>query len=346
MIQNIKRDFKSFYLPLILSIVVSYIFYLVSIKERIPVFSVEPLRTRIIDSKTISTAPIQIIGPDSTIIKNDLSAVTFHFWNRGGEAIEQSDVLKPIHVTFDDPSVKLIDIKINKLSRADITKSKAQIDNSKKAVLINFSILDEGDGLSCQAIFEGNPESKLIINGAIKGVKTFDNFNVSLLQFLSITLALCALATITIIFALRIFTWWTYITYKDMYVDEFYYLLHTNQLVKAEEYTIAERRDSETFKELLKMHIDDKSKFDEISKSYINKLRKEAKNFFYNTPFIEGRSWQLVKNVLYFMLYTTIAFSTWNTLRESPEIINPINKTSYYSMIKNILTPSEPRIKN
>ncbi|GAB2861793.1 hypothetical protein [Hymenobacter ruber] len=336
MLDKIKEDFKSFYLPLILSIVISYVFYLISIKDRIPVFTAEPLKTRIIDASTIASAPIQVIGPNSRAIKNDLSAVTFHLWNRGGEAIDSIDVLKPLYISLSDTSAKFIDIKINKVSRLDITRVNLALDKSQKKVLINFAILDEGDGFTCQTIFEGNPNSELIINGAIKGVKGFDNPNVSVLEFASITIALCALATLAIMLAVKLFTLYVYVTYKDRYVDDFYYYLDKNQLEKAEVYTVEGKRDSEIFKQLFDTYSQDKAKFNQISEQYIKEIQQKAKHYF-DRPFIEHPVWEALKKLLYVIVYIVIGFNTWALLRENPGITNPINKSNYYFMIKNII---------
>lgn len=340
MIKQIKKDWKGFYMPLILSILISYIFYVISIKERIPVFSIEPLRTIIIDSKTAKTAPIRVIGPDSLLIKNDLSATTFHFWNRGGEAIEQSDILQPLHISLSDTSAKFIDARIIKTSRRSITKPIIKIAKNKKELEIHFFILEEGDGITCQVFFEGNPQSELTLNGIIKGVKGFDNSNVSILLFASITLALCSLATIAIFIGRKLFKFWTYATYRDYYVDNFYYLLDTKQFDKAKEYTFENKRSNDIFSQLYETYSNDKDKFKIISDKYIKLIQNEAKIEFYHKPIIRHQSWILAKQIILTIIYIIITYNTWIYLKSDPKLTNPINKSTYFTMIKDILLGS------
>jgi len=343
MLEHLRKDFKSFYLPLILSIAISYIFYVISIKDRIPVFSTETLRTRIIDSKNIATAPIQVIGPNSMLIKNDLSAVIFHFWNRGGEAIESSDVLKPIYITLSDTSTRFIDVKVNKISRIDITKTKVAIFQNRRAITINFNILDEDDGITCQVIFEGNPKSDLIINGAIKGVKSFDRTGVSILQYSSLVLILCALATIVIMIAIKTFNWYALITYKDYYVENFHHFLTTAQTDKLKAYTESGKRDNEIFNRLIDLYSTDRDKFREDFDLYTSDNYQKGKEYFANNPIFPNPFWYVLKQLVFLVIYTIIAISVWNLLKTKPEVLNPINKSSYYSMVKSILFTSQPR---
>ncbi len=147
-----------------------------------------------------------------------------------------------------------------------------------------------------------------------------------------------------ILFVIKIFNWWTYITYKDYYVDNFYYFLDTKQLNKAEAYTENGKRDSEVFKNLLETYYTDKTKFQEISNAYIENIRRESKEYFENTPIYDSQFWHILKQLLFLVIYTIISVSTWNLLKDNPEVLNPINKSSYYSMIKSIIfTPSQKR---
>src|SRR5882724_10374125 len=151
----------------------SVYFYAESREERDPVFVVDPNRVEIISEERVANGPIIVLRRNKTPIRGDVYAVRFFFWNAGRLAIEPQDILEPLRVTLRDSSSEILDFRSVKTSRpiARIQLSRARTD-SLRTLLLSFSILERGDGLAAQIIYQGKRGAPLQISGTIKGADT------------------------------------------------------------------------------------------------------------------------------------------------------------------------------
>ena len=53
-------------------------------------------------------------------VKGNVSSVRFFFWNEGKAAIRSHHVLKDLKISFADPAVEILDLKVLRVSRPDI----------------------------------------------------------------------------------------------------------------------------------------------------------------------------------------------------------------------------------
>lgn len=149
-------------------------FYQESIREREPCFITDPVRTSILKSTDVLHVPIKVTRTDGTEIRSDLNSVRYYLWNNGKEPIHAGNVLYPISIQFDDPTVRIIYPSVLKTSR-DVTGMSASPDpqDPEKRLLVALKILERNDGISGQIIYEGNPDARLVISGVIEGAGGF-----------------------------------------------------------------------------------------------------------------------------------------------------------------------------
>ena len=86
--------------------------YRLSKVERLPVFLVDRVRTEILSSERVSTAPIKVIKNDGSPVERDLTSIRFFFWNMGKQSIRREDVLDSLYVKLGDPNAEIIDKQI------------------------------------------------------------------------------------------------------------------------------------------------------------------------------------------------------------------------------------------
>jgi hypothetical protein len=155
----------------LLAIYLSYYFYSDSIKSREPVFLIDPIRTEILSTKPLDSAPIRVLRKNGSEIHSNLYAVRFYFWNRGKESIRRANILDRLNIILEDSLSDILDFRILAVSRK-VTKFQLIPDTSAqlRSLFIDFDILDANDGATCQIIYEGKPNAGLAIQGVIEGV--------------------------------------------------------------------------------------------------------------------------------------------------------------------------------
>lgn len=153
-------------------VVLAVYFYRQSREEREPVFVVDPNRVEILSAERVATAPIKVLRRDNAPIQADLYAVRFYFWNAGKRSIRPENVLDTIRITLQEPGSEILDFKPLKTSRpiAQIHLEHAGSGVQKlHTLLLTFSILERGDGLAGQIIYQGSAHAALRVSGAVEG---------------------------------------------------------------------------------------------------------------------------------------------------------------------------------
>lgn len=136
-------------------------------------------------SEQFPDAQLFALKKDCADIKSNVTSIQFYFWNKGKLSIEDKDVLERLTITPDNPEVKFLSYKLLKVSRP-VTGLKLYADpnNPHKSLLLDFRILEEGDGASGEIIYEGKPEAKFNISGTIKEVKRIGGVSDAVIIFL------------------------------------------------------------------------------------------------------------------------------------------------------------------
>lgn len=189
----------------VIGLILSIYFYRESIKERRPVFLVESVRTSIVSSDSTLSAPLVIRDLFGNEIKEDVTTLTFYFYNKGKESIRKEHVLEKLTLNL-NCNCKVLSYKALKISRKITGINLAKDSINDAAIRLSFDILEENDGLSAQITYVGSRDAKLTINGIIEGVTQFetvtptqDNGNkIDLVKFL-LVLTISGLLTLGII---------------------------------------------------------------------------------------------------------------------------------------------------
>jgi hypothetical protein len=149
-------------------------FYQESIREREPFFVTDPVRTEILKSAQVQGVPIKVTRTNGSEIKSDLNSLRFYLWNNGKESIRDTNVLQKISIRIDDPNARIIYPTTLKVSR-EVTGISVAPDpqDPERVLLVSFKILEKNDGTTCQIIYEGRPDARLVISGVIEGTKGF-----------------------------------------------------------------------------------------------------------------------------------------------------------------------------
>jgi len=111
------------------------------------------------------------ISYDGKLLDRDVSSMSVGVWNDGREAIRQENVLKPLVLSV-SPKMPILEARISRVSR-DVVEPR--LDLSKIAegyVGVSWKILEHGDGVSLQLLYEGTPAAELEANGIIEGQPT------------------------------------------------------------------------------------------------------------------------------------------------------------------------------
>lgn len=155
----------------VLGIVLSALLgYYLSIKQRKPTFLTDKV-TLLIDNNSIKQNPIKIIDSEGKEINENVSILTFYFFNQGRESIKGESILKPVRIMLPD-SGRLLNLKMLKVTR-DVTESKLTYDSLSNCINVDFKILENDDGFSAQILFAGKDNPEIKIEGIIEGVSDF-----------------------------------------------------------------------------------------------------------------------------------------------------------------------------
>jgi hypothetical protein len=170
---NIVSHLKQQWLGLLISTVsigLAVYFYAESREERDPVFMVDPSRVEIISHERVANSPIKVLH-DHTPIQGDVYAVRFFFWNAGKRSIRPENVLEPIQVTLSDSGSEILDFRPLKTSRPVAHVQLTRPQPNSQTLLVTFSILERGDGMGGQIIYQGKSGAPLQVTGTIEGAE-------------------------------------------------------------------------------------------------------------------------------------------------------------------------------
>ena len=148
-------------------IAASLYFYLAGKRYRSPTFIDDPDRTLIVARETISRAPLQVLRSDGTPVSADVVSVRFYFWNDGNEPIRSEHILSPIRLRLAGRHATILDYKIIRASRSVCAVTLQR--ESSTALQLGFRILEPGDGITGQIIYEGDRNAQLAAAGDIEG---------------------------------------------------------------------------------------------------------------------------------------------------------------------------------
>ena len=154
----------------VLGLLASGYTYARSRRVREPTFAVDPVRTVIASRENVVHAPIVVTRRDGRVVRSDLVAVRFYFWNGGAESIKRENILEPLRIVIMDPHAELLDYQLLRRSR-DVTAVSLSATNDTNQLGIDLNILEQNDGVTGQIIFDGSADSDVILVGTIEGAR-------------------------------------------------------------------------------------------------------------------------------------------------------------------------------
>lgn len=152
----------------------SFYFYFESIKEKIPTFIVDPIKTTLIDTDLLKDKPINILDASGKEILGNVTVITFYFFNQGDQSIKKEDILDPLKLKITN-GAKILDYRILKISRPVTELVFGRYDSIQGSIEFDFRILELDDGFTGQLICSSNADVNVEIEGVIEGVKEFSN---------------------------------------------------------------------------------------------------------------------------------------------------------------------------
>ena len=100
-------------------IVLSIVFYYVTKRDRQLVYTVDPTRTTIVNSKDAPDRFKVLYGDRA--ISGDVTAVQITLWNRGHESIKMDNVERPVTIAL-QPAHPILECRISQTDRLDVTQ--------------------------------------------------------------------------------------------------------------------------------------------------------------------------------------------------------------------------------
>jgi len=146
---------------------VAVYFGLTSRRRRELLFSVNPVRTKVVTSG--QATDLKVSYSDEPLGDTDVTAVQLAIWNAGHESIKKGHIRKEIVVTT-KPQVRILEASVRTgspdtgFNLLDSTDSKVQ-----GRVPVSWEILERNEGASIQLLYLGTSEVDILVEGLIEG---------------------------------------------------------------------------------------------------------------------------------------------------------------------------------
>ncbi|HMD76787.1 MAG TPA: hypothetical protein VKG86_05375 [Terracidiphilus sp.] len=99
--------------------------------------------------------------------KSGITAIQVFFWNSGSLEILSSQVLKPYSISISDEQI--LSWSIIKTNRGVIQPQLVRTDENFNSLRLSFAVLEPGDGVVIEIVYDGPPSAKVEIDGICVG---------------------------------------------------------------------------------------------------------------------------------------------------------------------------------
>ncbi|MGA3211615.1 MAG: hypothetical protein ABSD20_09925 [Terriglobales bacterium] len=157
-----------------------------SIRSRELVYSVNPVRTVVVQAGEMSR--LHVLFSDETqsdfcksgselSVKN-VTAAQIAIWNEGKESIRPGNLLEPI-VIHTTPPVPILEATIRKQSR-DVIHLLLDQSRSREGILgVSWNIVEQDDGGVIQLVIAGNEGTLITVSGVVEGQREIHRYQYS-----------------------------------------------------------------------------------------------------------------------------------------------------------------------
>ena len=151
----------------LVGIAVGLYFGLISRRRRELLFSVNPVRTKVVTSG--QATDLKVSYRDEPLGDTDVTAVQLAIWNAGYESIKKEHIRKEIVVTT-EPQVRILEASVRTESPYTGFKLLDSTDSKVKGrVPVSWEILERNEGASIQLLYLGTSEVDILVEGLIEG---------------------------------------------------------------------------------------------------------------------------------------------------------------------------------
>ena len=151
----------------IVGIAAAVYFGLTSRRRRELLFSVNPVRTKVVTSG--QATDLKVSYRDEPFGDIDVTAVQLAIWNAGYESIKKEHVRKEIVVTT-KPQVRILEASVRTGSPDTGFKLLDSTDSKVEGrVPVSWEILERNEGASIQLLYIGTSEVDILVEGLIEG---------------------------------------------------------------------------------------------------------------------------------------------------------------------------------
>lgn len=153
------------------SLTLSIIFFVTSRVEPKLSYSVNPVRTTILQSGRATS--LRVFHGDEEIA-SDVTAGQIAIWNRGRQAIVPEDVLEDLQIVT-EPPVRILEASVREETRTVIAFTHDDARYDEGIVPISWRILEKDDGALVEVLYMGSEEVGISVRGTIKDQRALDS---------------------------------------------------------------------------------------------------------------------------------------------------------------------------
>lgn len=154
----------------ILSILISFVFYSRSKKEKVPLYNIKHFNLVRGHLKELKSVKISYGGEDV----EDLTLTRLAFWNKGRDTIEQRDIAQadPVRITVPE-GYRILEVNIDYIHNP-VNSIEIKVSDDRTSAILNFDYLHTLEGCVL-TIYHTAVGSQVKIKGTIKGAGSIKN---------------------------------------------------------------------------------------------------------------------------------------------------------------------------
>ena len=147
----------------LISLPLGIYFHFAGVRTRELTWYAYPLRTNVIAIEDRSQLQVRFDGQE---VRGNVTAVQIALWNAGNQPIKTEDIYESVRLNS-SPPVRILEAKVRKEMRS---VSNIAVDLTRRAegeLVFSWRVLEHNDGALIQLLFEGDPDARFTMSGAI-----------------------------------------------------------------------------------------------------------------------------------------------------------------------------------
>ena len=152
------------------AVLFSYWVYRRGEKRRVPTMVAAPSTVVLVKPEVSRLKDFSVTHDGKIVGVNGVTATFIYFWNDGKLPILRADVTSPYTISL-PKGVQILNLAVTRSTRPVLGIEAHVVSNEEgtDCVEISFSVLEPGDGLKVQIIFDGPSDSQVVFAGSCLG---------------------------------------------------------------------------------------------------------------------------------------------------------------------------------